>query len=146
MPLYKGTEGELIKISDAWKYTSEHVNCKDPNHDHHFVEAEFFGLKKFNKLMDECEGEPVGFRVYYGIRHEDHSSDDPCECDKEDGGKPTQRLIIVPVDANGKELTGSKTVRGLKKNMDSDEGLKDMPQAQGKVLANGPICPKVCGN
>ena len=144
MPQYKGTEGELISIKDAQRYTCEHVDCKDPDHDHHFVEAEFFGLKTFKQLLKECGGKPVGFRVYYGIRHEDHSSDDPCECSKEEGGKPTRRLIIVPVDANGTELTGLNTVRAKQKYIDTESGLKDMPAPAGQALANGPTCPHYC--
>lgn len=145
MPKYKGDEGELISVKDAKSYTCEHVDCKDPKHGHHFVEAEFFGLKKFNQLMEECGGEPVGFRVYYGISHEDHSGSKPSVCKKGDkGAEPTSRLIIVPVDKDGKELTGLDTVRGNKKATDSGAGLKDMPPSPGKVLSRGPLCPSEC--
>ena len=142
MPKYKGTEGELISIEDANKYTCAHVDCKHPDHEDNFVEAEFFGLKTFNKLLDECGGKPVGFRVYYGIRHEDRSKNTPIECSEEEGGKPTPRLIIVPVDANGKDLTGLNSARGIK--IDSNEGSRAMSAVKGKALANGPQCPSFC--
>lgn len=141
---YTGNEGELISIKDANRYTCAHVDCKDPDHDDNFVEAEFFGLETFKTLLDECGGKPVGFRVYYGMRHEDHSKENPLECSKEMGGKPTPRLIIVPVDANGKDLTGLNSARGMK--LDSNAGMKDMPAAEGKAMANGPTCPRFCGN
>ena len=145
MPQYKGTEGELISIKEAKKYTCTHIDCKNPNHNHHQVEAEFFGLKTFKKLLKECGGKPVGFRVYYGARHEDHSKDDPCELDEKDGGKFTPRLIIVPVDASGIELTGLHTARA-NKNMNPESGLKDMSaeDEEGKAMANGPVCPTFC--
>jgi len=143
MPQYKGTEGELISIKEAKKYTCAHIDCKDPKHDHNPVEAEFFGLKTFKKLLKECGGKPVGFRVYYGLRHEDHS-EDPCERSVELGGKPTPRLIIVPVDASGVELTGLHTARAYK-NMNPEAGLKDMSEEdEGKAMANGPTCPRFC--
>lgn len=143
MPQYRGTEGKLIPVKEVKKYTCEHVDCKDPNHDHNFIEAEFFGLKTFKKLLKECGGDPVGFRVYYGIRHEDHTSGDPCECSKENGGKPTSRLFIVPVDANGTELTGINSVRGSK-YISPGGGLKDMPEDEGNAMGGGPTCPHHC--
>jgi hypothetical protein len=143
MPQYRGTEGKLIPVKEVRKYTCEHVDCQDPSNDHNFIEAEFFGLKTFKKLLKECGGSPVGFRVYYGIRHEDHSGGDARECSKDTGGKPTSRLFIVPVDAHGMELTGIHSVRGKKSN-DPGSGLKDMPEGDGNAMGGGPLCPTLC--
>jgi hypothetical protein len=93
-------------------------------------------------LLRECGGKPVGFRVYYGIRHEDHANGEPCECSKEAGGKATRRLFIVPVDAHGTELTGINSIRGTKN--DKHSGLKDMPEEDGNAMGGGPVCPTFC--
>jgi hypothetical protein len=150
MPQYRGNEGELIPVKQVRVYTCAHVDHESPGHDHHFIEAEFFGLKKFKQLLKECGGKPVGFRVYYGIRHEDHSKGEPCECSIEEGGKATPRLFIVPVDAHGTELTGINSIRGTKKketksgSTDKSSGLKDMPEDDGNAMGGGPVCPTFC--
>jgi hypothetical protein len=144
MPQYTGKEGEIISVKKVKQYTCAHVDNNDPKQDRNFIEAEFFGLETFQKLLEQCGGVPVGFRVYYGIRNEDHSKGKPRECSKEEGGKSTRRLFIVPVDANGKELTGLNSVRGTK-YIDPNAGLKDMPEDDGGAMGGGPTCPSHCG-
>ncbi|QRR01949.1 hypothetical protein [Dyadobacter sandarakinus] len=135
MPQYRGTEGELIPVREARHLTRRYQRRKEEylRAGDNYVEAEFFGLETFRRLLDECGGEPVGFRVYYSITEEDHEGDEPVFT--EDGtGRPTPRLVIVPVDAEGVELTGRMSIGGL----------KDMPDGGGNVMAKGPICPRHC--
>jgi hypothetical protein len=47
MPQYRGTEGELIPVKKVRTYTCAHVDHDAPDHEHNFIEAEFFGMKKF---------------------------------------------------------------------------------------------------
>ena len=134
MPKYDGTEGKLISARDAKLLTSSHQNVREQivKDGRNYVEAEFFGLETFNRLLKECGGDPVGFRVYYGQREENHDGERPVVTS--DGkGKTTPRLIIVPVDANGTDLSGIVHVGGH----------KDMP-AQGQAMVDGPICPRLC--
>ncbi|WAC10017.1 hypothetical protein [Dyadobacter pollutisoli] len=136
MPQYRGTEGQLISVREAKVFTKRHQSSREDviRAGKNYVEAEFFGLETFQQLLKECGGKPVGFRVYYGVREEDHENDEPVVCIEGDGkGKSTPRLIIVPVDAQGVDLSGLMSVGGH----------KDMP-ADGKVLVNGPICPRSC--
>ncbi|NIJ53530.1 hypothetical protein [Dyadobacter arcticus] len=135
MPQYRGTEGDLISVKEAKLFTARHQEQREAierEGANNYVEAEFFGLETFKQLLDECGGEPVGFRVYYGLRNEIHSDGEP-EVDEK--GKPTPRLIIVPVDSHGVDLTGLVSVGG---------GLKDMA-AEAKAMGNGPVCPHICG-
>lgn len=136
MPQYRGTEGQLISVREAKVFTKRHQGNREDviRAGKNYVEAEFFGLETFQQLLKECGGKPVGFRVYYGVREEDHEGDEPVVCIDGDGkGKSTPRLIIVPVDAHGVDLSGLMSVGGH----------KDMPE-DGKVLVNGPICPRHC--
>ena len=139
MPKYRGSEGKLVPASEAKKITGLYQNRKDHKEkpDFNYVEAEFFGLEKFQQLLRECGGKPVGFRVYYGFRHEDHSGLEPIEATGEKGGKNTPRLVIIPVDAQGADLTGAVRVGGMK---------DDAEEEGGNALIGGPLCPKHCGN
>jgi hypothetical protein len=134
MPKYTGMEGQLISAREAKLFTTNHQKVKEQivKDGKNYVEAEFFGLETFNRLLKGCNGKPVGFRVYYGLRDENHDGEDPI-ITTDGKGKPTPRLIIVPVDADGTELSGLTTIGGH----------KDMPM-DGEVLVNGPICPRRC--
>jgi hypothetical protein len=135
MPKYTGTEGQLISAREAKLFAKSHQGVREQivKGGRNYVEAEFFGLETFRKLIEGCNGKPVGFRVYYGLRDEDHDGDEPVVT-ANGKGKPTQRLIIVPVDADGVDLSGLVTVGGH----------KDMPTDDGQALVNGPICPRHC--
>lgn len=144
MPKYDGTEGQLIPARDAKVLTTRHQNFREQivKDGRNYVEAEFFGLETFKKLLDQCEGEPVGFRVYYGLRDEDHNGEKPIV--SADGkGKATSRLFIVPVDADGTDLSGIVHVGSFKDLPAQGGGHKDMP-SQGQVMVGGPICPRLC--
>ncbi|SDE27513.1 hypothetical protein SAMN04487996_104231 [Dyadobacter soli] len=134
MAKYTGQEGQLISAREAKLFTTNHQNVKEliEKDGKNYVEAEFFGLETFNKLLKGCGGKPIGFRIYYGLREENHDEDEPIVTS---GGKgrPTPRLVIVPVDADGQELSGLTTIGGH----------KDMP-SDGQAMANGPICPRRC--
>ncbi|CAG4991000.1 hypothetical protein DYBT9275_00656 [Dyadobacter sp. CECT 9275] len=127
---FTGDEGELVTLSKVQELTVPHKKREKEfvGRQENFVEAEFFGINKFKKLMDAHGDKCVGFRVYYGNRQEDHSADEIVF----GKGKNTSRLIIVPVDADGNDL-----VKGIR------SGLKDAPQQQ--ALTGGPICPRQCG-
>lgn len=131
--MYKptGYEGELITASRAQELTEPYqkrerdLECRKDN----LVHAEFFGLHLFKKLIDQYGDRCVGFRVYYGLRTEDHSGSRPVF----GSGRDTSRLVIIPVDSEGDDiLTETKL------------GLKDMA-APAEAMAGGPICPHVCG-
>lgn len=133
---YKGSEGKLVPAKEAKKITGLYQNHKDykDKPGFNYVEAEFFGLEKFQQLMQECSGTPVGFRVYYGFRQEDHSGIEPIEATG-DKGKHTPRLVIIPVDSQGVDLTGLTRVGAMKDDSEED----------GSALIGGPLCPKNCG-
>lgn len=134
MPKYTGTEGKLISAREAKLLTSNHQGVKEQilKDGKNYVEAEFFGLETFQRLIKGCGGDAVGFRVYYGTREENHDGDTPVVTTG-GKGKTTPRLIIVPVDANGTDLSGLVHVGGH----------KDMP-SDGQVMVDGPICPRLC--
>jgi hypothetical protein len=134
MPKYTGNEGSIIPSSQIKKLRESHKkHGKDQEKNgHHFIESEFFGLETFKKLLEKCGGEPVGFRVFYGNRNEDRGGKEPVE---DASGKPTPRIIIIPVDAEGNNLMGGKTAPGHKDG-DSDE--------DGGGMGDGPTCPQWC--
>ncbi|TDE16746.1 hypothetical protein [Dyadobacter psychrotolerans] len=130
--MFDGSEGEIIFSSAANTLKSVHQKKKSEitkGNSENYVEAEFFGLNTFNKLMESYKGQAVGFRVYYGSRWEEHQKDEVIV--REEGkGKKTSRLIIVPVDAYGRDLA-------------SPIGIKDN-EGSPSALANGPLCPHKC--
>lgn len=132
--MFDGNEGEIISTSAADKIKGRHQSRRKEltaSVSDNYVEAEFFGIKKFNELMDKFKGVCVGFRVYHGVQWEDHSRSN-IEFTKDGSGKKTSRLVIVPVDAYGRDLVDTNVM-----------GLKDMPGGGG-ALANGPVCPRHC--
>ena len=128
MAKFTGNEGRLISSREVAQLTSPHhtlekeIKARGEN----FIQAEFFGLNTFKKLIDPIGKDCVGFRVYYGAQHEDHDGKEVVI----GVGKHTSRLIIVPVDSNGKDIS-----RGI--------GLKDMP-ASDVAMVGGPTCPSHC--
>lgn len=128
MVKFSGNEGRLISSLQVKELTSPHhaleknIKARGEN----FIQAEFFGLNTFKKLIDPLGKDCVGFRVYYGAQDEDHDGEEIVM----GKGKHTSRLIIVPVDANGRDIS-----RGA--------SLKDMP-ASDDAMAGGPTCPSHC--
>lgn len=127
---FTGNEGELVAASKFQELATPHKKKQKEIHGRgeNFVEAEFFGIKKFNKLIEKHGDKCVGFRVFYGSREEDHSTDDIVL----GKGKHTSRLIIVPVDAEGNNLIPA-----------AEFGKKDAPGED--AMAGGPLCPTHCG-
>jgi hypothetical protein len=128
--MFDGTEGEIILAADANKIKQVHQRNRktiEKGNTDNYIESEFFGLKTFNKLIAAYKDECVGFRVYYGNTWENHK-DGKVEVSEEGKGKKTSRLVIVPVDAYGKDLRPPM-------------GLKD---PSGGAVANGPVCPSHC--
>ena len=128
--MFDGNEGEIILSSDASKIKQVHQKKRksiEKENTENYVEAEFFGIKTFNKLIEAYKDDCVGFRVYYGNRWENHK-DGKVEVSEEGRGKKTSRLVIVPVDAYGQDLR-------------PPVGLKD---PSGSAVANGPLCPSTC--
>lgn len=128
MTKFSGNEGRLISSLEVKELTRPHhaleknIKARGEN----FIQAEFFGLNTFKKLIDPLGKNCVGFRVYYGAQNEDHEGEEIII----GTGKHTSRLIIVPVDASGKDI-----LKG--------GGLKDMP-AGDDAMAGGPTCPSQC--
>lgn len=129
MSKFTGEEGELISVTRVKELTHPHKKREKDfvGRGENFVQAEFFGLKKFNKLIEKYGDKCAGFRVYYGNQLEEHGQEKIVF----GKGKTTSRLIIVPVGADGVDLLSEG---GL--------GFKD---AQEEAMAGGPLCPRQCG-
>lgn len=112
-----GEEGKFISSTQAAQLTSRfHEKKKQEGHEAGtYVEAQFYGNKQLRKLMekDGC----VGLRFYFGVSEEKELAD---------------QVVVVAVDANGKDLTRTRI------------GLKDMPAGDDDALAGGPCCPHNC--
>ena len=128
MAKFTGHEGQLISSFEIKSLTEpHHAREKDiAARGENYIKAEFFGIHTFNRLIEQFGEKCVGFRVYYGSRDEDHEGDKPVF----GKGKPTSRLVIIPVGADGKDM-----VTGM--------GMKDMPDGEDG-MAGGPICPRSC--
>jgi hypothetical protein len=126
---FTGREGQLISALAAQELTIPHQKRERDftARGENYVKAEFFGIHTFNELIrlhgDSC----VGFRIYYGLRDEED------ENDLQKSKRPTPRLVLVPVDADGKDIIRTAQLGGL----------KDMP-AQDEAMTGGPLCPRHC--
>ncbi len=112
-----GEEGTFISSAKAAEFTGRFHDQKkkeglEPGS---YVEAQFYGNKQLQKLMnkDGC----VGLRFYRGTSE-----------DKE----LNEQIVVVAVNAEGKDLTRTRV------------GLKDMPVDDDDALAGGPCCPHEC--
>ena len=132
---FTGREGALVSAEKAFALTTPHQkkekDCRERGEN--FVKAEFFGIHTFNDMIAMHGENCVGFRAYYGVCDEDDMDEAVASKGKPLSKKPTPRLVLVPVDAYGKDLTTSSHVGGM----------KDMP-AQGEVMTGGPLCPNQC--
>jgi hypothetical protein len=128
---FTGREGQLISAAAAQELTSPHQKRERDftARGENYVKAEFFGIHTFNELIKLHGDNCVGFRVYYGLRDEEEEDDTK----KVRSKKPTPRLVLVPVDANGSDIIRTAQTGGL----------KDMP-AQGEAMTGGPLCPRHC--
>ncbi|MCE6990463.1 hypothetical protein [Dyadobacter sp. CY323] len=131
---FTGKEGSIISAEQAQKLIEPHLSKERTitANGENFVKAEFFGIHTFNQLMGKHGDNCVGFRIYYGVGEDEDNSLEKVENSKYEK-KPTSRLIIVPVDENGRDLTKTAQLGGM----------KDMP-AEGEVMVGGPICPRHC--
>jgi hypothetical protein len=132
MATFTGNEGRLISAAEIKDLTAPHhakeneITAKGDN----YIKAEFFGIHTFNRLIGLHGDNCVGFRVYYGNQIEEHVEGEEKPVIGSKKGKPTSRLVIVPVNKEGKDIT-----TGL--------GLKDMPASEDG-MAGGPLCPHKC--
>ncbi|WP_026628496.1 hypothetical protein [Dyadobacter alkalitolerans] len=132
---FTGKEGQLISAEQALKITEpfqkreQEITLRGEN----YVKAEFFGIHKFNELMSIHGETCVGFRVYYGITEEEGHVIGEKSALSRGMKRPTARLVLIPVDADGNDLT--KTARL--------GGMKDMP-ARKEAMTGGPLCPHQC--
>ncbi len=128
---FTGREGRLISASEAQELTIPHQKRERYFTDkgENYVKAEFFGIHTFNELIKLHGDNCVGFRVYYGLRDEEEDDDTKTKKAK----KPTPRLVLVPVDAEGKDIIRTAQLGGL----------KDMPTG-GEAMTGGPLCPRQC--
>jgi hypothetical protein len=112
-----GEEGQFISSAEAARFTGRyHAKKKSEGQQPGtYVEAQFYGKKQLQKLMDK-EG-CVGLRFYLG-----HSEDKELN----------DHIVVVAVNAEGKDLTRTRV------------GLKDMPAGDDDALAGGPCCPHNC--
>lgn len=134
---FTGKEGELVSAETAIRLTRQFQARQKEilERGDQFVRAEFFGIHTFNELISMHGDRCAGFRVYYGLREEEEedASAESSVSGREKIRKPTSRLIIVPVDEHGNDLTSSA----------QSGGLKDMP-AMKEVMLGGPLCPSQC--
>ncbi|WP_025762430.1 hypothetical protein [Dyadobacter tibetensis] len=132
MPKYTGTEGRILPSAQVKKLLENHKSKRGDQEKSgsHYIESEFFGLETFEKLLKNCGGKAVGFKVYYGNQLENRDGKQPKEDPK---GKPTSRVVIIPVDAEGNNLMGGKQAPGMK---DADD--------DGGAMGDGPTCPHYC--
>lgn len=114
---FTGDEGKFISSSEAAPYTQRFRKKKDEENKKpkSYSEAQFFGNNKLKKLMEK-EG-CVGLRFYFGVSTDKEFDD---------------QLVVVAVDATGKDLTSTRI------------GLKDMPNGDDDALVGGPTCPHEC--
>ena len=114
---FTGDEGKFVSATTASKLTERYQKTQQESKKKTgtFTEAQFFGNKQLQKLMAK-EG-CVGLRFYFAKTEEKEVSD---------------QLVVVAVDANGKDLTISRM------------GLKDMPPGDDDALTGGPCCPHHC--
>lgn len=132
---FTGKEGALISAEEALIITGQfqsrerEITSRGVN----YVKAEFFGIHTFNELIRSHGDSCVGFRMYYGLTEENEDSTDKRSASIRINKRPTSRLILVPVDADGNDL-----LKGAQSG-----GLKDMPSQQ-KVMKGGPLCPSQC--
>lgn len=128
--VFTGNEGTIILSSESKKQKEAHKKINNGNgrsESENFVEAEFFGINQFNKLIAPYGDQCVGFRVYHGVTWENHKGKD-VEVAAEGKGKKTARVIIVPVDKYGNDLK-------------PELALKDPTPSE---LSKGPLCPTSC--
>ncbi|KAA6441615.1 hypothetical protein FEM33_01095 [Dyadobacter flavalbus] len=133
---FTGKEGELVSAEAALRLTSLYQARQNKilERGDKYVKAEFFGIHTFNELISMHGDKCAGFRIYYGIREEEEdASENKRLIGREIMKKPTSRLILVPVDEDGNDLTASAQLGGL----------KDMP-AMKEVMLGGPLCPSQC--
>jgi len=133
---FTGKEGELVSAEAALRLTRPYEARQKEilERGDNYVKAEFFGIHTFNELISMHGDKCAGFRVYYGIRDEEEDNSGHIHIiSKEIIRKPTSRLIIVPVDEDGNDLTTSVQL----------VGLKDMP-AMKEAMLGGPLCPSQC--
>jgi hypothetical protein len=132
---FTGKEGQLISAEKALLITAPFQKRERDimSRGENYVKAEFFGIHTFNELIRSHGDNCVGFRMYYGLTDEE----DDTLAEKAALGrgnlKPTSRLVLVPVDADGNDIIRSAQLGGL----------KDMP-AQKEVMTGGPLCPSQC--
>ncbi len=114
---FTGEEGTFISSTKAAEFTGRFHEQKQKEglEPGSYVEAQFYGNKQLQKLMekDGC----VGLRFYRGTSE-----------DKE----LNEQILVVAVNADGKDLTRTRV------------GLKDMPAGDDDALAGGPCCPHNC--
>ncbi|GHB59974.1 hypothetical protein [Persicitalea jodogahamensis] len=114
---FTGEEGKFVTATDASKLTErfQSTQREDKKKPGTFTEAQFFGNKQLQKLMqkDGC----VGLRFYFA---------------KTDAKEISEQLVVVAVDADGRDITSSRI------------GLKDMPAGEDDALTDGPCCPHHC--
>jgi hypothetical protein len=112
---FTGDEGKFVSAVTASKLTERYQKNQEENKKKPgtFTEAQFFGGNQLQKLLqkDGC----VGLRFYFAKTEDREISD---------------QLVVVAVDADGKDLTSTRI------------GLKDMPG--GDALTGGPCCPHHC--
>lgn len=132
---FTGKEGQLISAESALRITEpfqkreREIKLRGEN----YVKAEFFGIHTFNELIRSHGDNCVGFRMYYGLTDEEEDVLDKKNATGRGSKKPTPRLVLVPVDADGNDLVKSAQMGGL----------KDMP-AQKDAMSGGPLCPNQC--
>lgn len=124
---YTGNEINILSKSQVKEITEKYQKNENvlKKHGINYVKYQFFGINGIKSIIDSCDYEVAGFRLYYGLTEEDHNGDGR--------KKLTPDLVLIPVDFNGNDLTFKMALGGMKDDPDNNSG------------ANGPKCPQQCG-
>jgi len=117
---------EMQGLVEPHQSKKRDLKIQEENH----IDAEYFSCKTFMELINQHGDRCVGFRVYYGNRLEDHTKSKLVV----GKGKSTSRLVIIPVDIDGKDILTVNSTGSTSKS------------APLIAMAGGPVCPPMCGN
>lgn len=129
-PTFPKNAGRILSVQETADWKKAYSDDQEKNGHKDFVRSEFFGIDHIRPLLSlpGC----VGIRVYHARQWED------------DHGRPTaagkgifkKRVLLTPVDENGKNIPIPVTTGGL----------KDQPSGGGNggSVGDGRPCPQFC--
>ncbi|GAB3708284.1 hypothetical protein GCM10027592_43240 [Spirosoma flavus] len=131
-PVFNENAGEFISVRKAQAQKDTYYNARLAGglKQEEVTRSEFFGLDNIKQLLNQkgC----VGLRIHYANRWEDENGREVSPTE----GKFKPRILITSVDSRGRDLPANAASGGLK----DDDG-----EGETMVLADGPVCPRHCG-